>query len=67
LPLSEIYKTTRLLIPNLSPIIYSETIIYTKDIPENTIGDHLFPKEIISKEQIFNFFIEEIKKMKVAG
>jgi predicted nucleotidyltransferase component of viral defense system len=67
LPLSEIYRTTKLLIPNLSPITYSETIIYTKDIPENSIGDHLFPKEIVTKEQIANYFVEEIKKMKVTG
>lgn len=65
MPLSEIYKTTRYLIPNLSPINYSETIIYTKDIPEKSIADHLFPKEIVTKEQIANYFIEEIKKMKV--
>lgn len=65
IPLSEIYKTTKLLIPNLSPITYSETIIYTKDIPENSIADHLFPKEIVTKEQIADYFIEEIKKMKV--
>jgi hypothetical protein len=53
-----------LLIPNLSPITYSETIIYTKDVPEKSISDHLFPKEIVTKEQIANYFIEEIKKMK---
>jgi len=64
LPLEEIYKTTRLLFPNLSAITYSETIIYTRDIPENSISDHLNPKEIVTKEQIAGFFIEEIKKMK---
>jgi len=63
-PLSEKYNTTRLLIPSLSPITYSETIIYTQDIPENSISDHLFPKEIISKDQIAEFFIEKIRKMK---
>jgi hypothetical protein len=67
LPLSGIYKTTKLLIPNLSPITYSETIVYTKDIPENSIEDHLFPKEIVTKENIANYFIEEIKKMKTTG
>jgi len=64
IPLSEIFKNTRTLIPNLPPIIYSETIIYTKDIPENSISNHLFPKEIVTKEEISLFFIEEIKKMK---
>jgi len=64
LPLSEIYQSTKLLIPNLSPITYSETIVYTKDIPENSISDHLFPKERVTKTQIAEYFIEEIKKMK---
>ena len=62
IPLSEIYEITRSLIPNLSPITYSETIIYTDDIPENEIGSHLFPKEIVSKQEISRYFIEEIRK-----
>ncbi len=61
--LDEIFKLTKSMIPNLSPITYTETIIYTKDIPENVIGSHLFPKEQISKEEIANYFIGEIKKM----
>ena len=64
LPLSEIYAKTKFLIPNLSPITYSETIIYTKDIPESTLGSHLFPREIVSKDQIADFFIEELIKMR---
>lgn len=64
LPLAGIYKITRSLIPNLSPITYSETIVYTRDIPENEIGSHLFPKEMVSKENISRYFIEEIRKMK---
>ena len=64
IPLSEIYNTTRLLIPFLSPITYSETIIYTRDIPENSISAHLSPKEMITKDQIAEFFIGEIRKMK---
>ena len=51
------------MIPTLSPITYTETIIYTKDIPENAIGSHLFPKEQVSKEEIARYFIGEIKKM----
>ena len=64
LPLSEIFNNTKSLIPNLSPITYSETIVYTKDIPENSVGSHLLPKETVTKEQIADYFIEEIKKMK---
>ncbi|MDP1622226.1 MAG: nucleotidyl transferase AbiEii/AbiGii toxin family protein [Bacteroidales bacterium] len=64
IPLAEIYKTTKALIPNLSPITYSETIVYIMDIPETSVDSHLFPKEIVSKEQIAEYFIEEIKKMK---
>jgi len=63
IPLDEIFRLTKSMIPNLSPITYTETIIYTKDIPENAIGSHLFPKEQISKEKIAHYFIGEIKKM----
>jgi len=61
--LDEIFRLTKSLIPALSPITYTETIIYTKDIPENTIGGHLLPKEQISKQEIATYFIGEIKKM----
>ncbi|MCX6270753.1 MAG: nucleotidyl transferase AbiEii/AbiGii toxin family protein [Bacteroidetes bacterium] len=64
LPLSEIFKNTRSLIPNLPPITYSETIIYTGDIPENSISDHLSPAITITKQEIADFFVEELKKMK---
>ena len=62
--LAGIYQITRSLIPNLSPITYSETIVYTDDIPENEIDSHLNPKEMVSKEEIARYFIEEIRKMK---
>ena len=64
LPLAEIFRNTKSLVPNLSPITYSETIVYTKDIPENSVGSHLLPVETITKEEIAEYFIEEIKKMK---
>jgi predicted nucleotidyltransferase component of viral defense system len=64
-PLSEIYENTKALIPNLAPITYSETIIYTADIPENEVGSHLSPKELVSKDDVAEFFIEEIRKMKI--
>ena len=62
--LAEIYKNTKALIPNLAPITYSETIIYTADIPENGLGGHLLPKETVTKEEIARFFIGEIRNMK---
>lgn len=46
-------------------ITYTEPIIYTSDIPENSIENHLNPKEMVTKEQISDFFIEELKKLRV--
>lgn len=63
LSFSKIVAKTKHLNPNLSPITYSETIIYTKDIPENSIENHLNPKENVSKKQIETFFISELKKI----
>ncbi len=65
LPLSRIIEKCKKLLPNLSAITYTETIIYTSDIPENSIGNHLHPKEIVTKEQISAFFIGELKKLLV--
>jgi len=52
------------MLPNVAAIPYTETIIYTKDIPEDSIENHLNPAEIVTKEQISAFFIEELKKMR---
>ena len=52
------------MLPNISAITYTETIIYTRDIPENSIENQLNPKEIVTKEQISDFFIEELKKIR---
>jgi len=52
------------MLPNISAITYSETIIYTSDIPEDSIGNHLNPKEMVNKGQISAFFIEELKKIR---
>ncbi len=65
LPLPEIYALSKSLFPALSSIIYSETIVYTNDIPEETISGHLLPSEIITKYQIADFFVDEIRKMKL--
>lgn len=64
IPLSRIIKQSKELLPNISAITYSETIIYTGDLAENSIGNHLNPKEIVTKEHISEFFIEELKKLK---
>lgn len=64
IPLSRIIKHSKELLPNISAITYTETIIYTGDLTENSIENHLKPKEILTKEQISEFFIEELKKLK---
>lgn len=62
--LKEIFDQTKELIPGLSPITYAETLIYTNDIEESTIDNHLMPTEVISKNQIASFFVVEIRKIK---
>jgi len=64
MPLTDIFTLTKQLVPNLSPITYSETLLYTRDIPEETIGSHLAPVEVVTKEEITDFFTGEIRKMK---
>ena len=64
LSLAEIFRNTKLMVPNLAPITYTETIIYTQDIPEDSISNHLMPKELITKSQIERYFIAEIRKLK---
>jgi len=62
--LKEIINQTKKLIPNLSPITYTGTLIYTGDIEETTLENHLLPVEVVSKDQIAEFFIGEIRKIK---
>ncbi len=64
MPLYEIINQTKRLIPNLSPITYTETLVYTKDIEEADVSNHLSPIEIITKEQMAGFFIDELRKIK---
>jgi hypothetical protein len=64
LSLFDIITNTKNLLPNLSPVTYSETIVYTDDLPENDISAHLEPKEIVSKKEISDFFIHELRKIK---
>lgn len=63
-PLLEIIDQTKKLIPVLSPITYTETLIYTGDIDEISIASHLMPDEEVTKDQIAEFFIQEIRKIK---
>ena len=63
-PLKEIIQQSRQLMPNLSPITYTETLIYTNDIEEESLNSHLSPSENISKEQIAAFFVDELRKIK---
>lgn len=62
--LLDIINQTKILIPALSPITYSETLIYTEDIDEKDISEHLKPKEVINKDQIAEYFTKELKKIK---
>ena len=62
--LAKIFENTKKLIPNLSPITYSETLTYIDDLQEDTIAEHLHPKEIINKYELANFFVDELKKIK---
>jgi len=64
LSLKNIIEQSKKMLPNISAITYTETIIYTRDIPENSIEHHLNPKEVVTKEQISAFFIEELKKLR---
>ena len=64
IPLKNIFELTRRLQPNLSPITYSETLIYTDDLPEENMDSHLEPTEKIDKKQLSGFFVTELKKIK---
>lgn len=64
IPLFHIFEISKELLPNVSAITYTETIIYTDDIAEDSIENHLKPKEILTKEQISEFFIAELRKIK---
>jgi predicted nucleotidyltransferase component of viral defense system len=62
--LKQVIERTKQLMPNLSPVTYIETLIYTADLSENSISEHLQPKEVITKEEISNYFITELKKIR---
>ena len=62
-PLKTIFDKSRELLPHISDITYTETIIYTEDLIETNVSDHLKPKENVSKSDISDYFINEIKKI----
>ncbi|HED38189.1 MAG TPA: hypothetical protein ENI76_08090 [Ignavibacteria bacterium] len=61
--LLDLITKTKQLLSNISPITFTETLIYTKDIPENTLGEHLQPKYKVTKEEITDYFIAELQKI----
>ena len=62
--LEKIIENTKRLVPTLSPVTYTETLIFTSDIEEDSIADHLSPVEIVTKEEIAEFFTGELKRIK---
>jgi len=62
--LLELITFTKEINPNLSPITYTETLVYTKDIEEEDISSHLSPRENITKDQIAEYFSRELIKIK---
>jgi len=63
LDLNQIINKTKVLLPNIAPVTYTETLVYTNDIAENDLSNHLNPKEIITKQEISEYFILELKKI----
>lgn len=51
-------------LPHISPVTYTETIIYTKELAEFDMAEHLQPKELINKIQISDYFVDELRKIK---
>lgn len=64
MPLVDIISQTKKLFPNLSAITYTETLVYTDDIEEQTIENHLSPSEPATKQQISSYFTQELRKIK---
>lgn len=64
IPLEDLISFTKEKLPNLSPVTYCETLVFTKDLDEESISEHLSPKEIINKEQIAEFFRTELIRIK---
>ncbi|MCD4698130.1 MAG: nucleotidyl transferase AbiEii/AbiGii toxin family protein [Bacteroidales bacterium] len=61
--LEKIINNAKELLPNLAPITYTETLVYTEDLLENDLSNHLKPKIKISKQKISKYFTIELKKI----
>ncbi|MDQ3020777.1 MAG: nucleotidyl transferase AbiEii/AbiGii toxin family protein [Bacteroidota bacterium] len=61
LPLKNIFQLSKKLLSNISEITYTETIVYVDDIRDESISNHLKPKDLINKFEISDFFTNEIK------
>jgi len=64
IPFTEILQKCKLLLPNVSAITYTETLVYTDDIEEDSIGKHLWAKESVTKRDIADYFATQIQKLK---
>ncbi|MBU4443735.1 MAG: nucleotidyl transferase AbiEii/AbiGii toxin family protein [Candidatus Marinimicrobia bacterium] len=64
IPLEEIIQKCKTLLPGLAPITYTETLIYTEDIPEDNIQNHLAPVESVTKYQIADYFEKQLIKIR---
>ena len=64
IPLLELIYFTKEHIPGLSPVTYTETLVYTGDIEEESIAGHLSPRENINKEEIAAFFTKELIRIR---
>lgn len=64
IPMEEIINQSKRLLPELAPITYTETLIYTDDIPEESIQEHLAPQESVTKDQIAEYFEKELVRIR---
>ena len=64
IPLLELINFTKENIPGLSPVTYTETLVYTGDIEEESIAGHLSPIENVGKEEIAAFFVSELIRIR---
>ena len=61
--LEQMINNTKKLLPHLSPITYTETLVFIDDIEELDLSNHLSPKINITKQEIAEYLVSEIKKI----
>ncbi len=64
IPLNEIFEFSKQIVEGLNFKLFSVSIIYTDDLDDDNI-DYLQPKYSITKNEISNYFIDELKKMNI--